>query len=183
MKCPFCGFAEDRVVDSREIEESAAVRRRRECAGCARRFTTYERVDEIPYMVVKKDGRREKFDRQKMLTGLQHACEKRPVAMRRLDELVGEAESFLNEAPDRERTTAELGAFIMDGLKQLDTVAYIRFASVYREFKDAAEFRDELEKLVQSRMEGELALPGPAPAPPAANAPAHPVFEPQMSRV
>ena len=151
MKCPFCGFTQDRVVDSREIEESAAVRRRRECEGCARRFTTYERIDEIPYMVVKKDGRREKFDRQKMLTGLQHACEKRPIAMRRLEELADSAETYLNDAPDRERSTAELGTLIMDGLKRLDTVAYIRFASVYREFKDAAEFRDELEQLVQSR--------------------------------
>ena len=178
MKCPFCGFAEDRVVDSREIEESSAVRRRRECTGCTRRFTTYERVDEIPYMVVKKDGRREKFDRQKMLTGLQHACEKRPVAMRQLDELVGQAGTFLNEAPDRERTTAELGALMMDGLKRLDTVAYIRFASVYREFKDAAEFRDELEQLVQSRAEAALTLPDPLATPGAstqAKAAAHPL--------
>ena len=153
MKCPFCGFAQDRVVDSREIEESAAVRRRRECDRCTKRFTTYERIDEIPYMVVKKDGRREKFDRQKMLTGLQHACEKRPVAMRQLEVLADSAENFLNEAPERERSTAELGQLIMEGLKKLDTVAYIRFASVYREFKDAAEFRDELERLVQSRTE------------------------------
>ncbi len=138
-------------MDSREIEEAAAVRRRRECERCNKRFTTYERIDEIPYMVVKKDGRREKFDRQKMLVGLQHACEKRPIAMRQLEELTDAAEVFLNDAPDRERTTAELGTLIMDGLKKLDTVAYIRFASVYREFKDAAEFRDELEQLVQSR--------------------------------
>lgn len=127
------------------------MRRRRECERCTRRFTTYERLDEIPCMVVKKDGRREKFDRQKMLTGLQHACEKRPVAMRQLEELVGEAEVFLNEAQERERSTSELGELIMQGLKKLDTIAYIRFASVYREFKDAAEFRDELEQLVQSR--------------------------------
>ena len=150
MKCPFCGFTQDRVVDSREIEESAGVRRRRECDRCNKRYTTYERVDEIPYMVVKKDGRRERFDRQKVLTGLQHACEKRPIAMRQLEELVAEAENFLNDAPDRERTTSELGELIMDGLKRLDPVAYIRFASVYREFKDAAEFRDELERVVQS---------------------------------
>ena len=154
MKCPFCGFAQDRVVDSREIEESAAVRRRRECDRCTKRFTTYERIDEIPYMVVKKDGRREKFDRQKMLKGLQHACEKRPIAMRQLEALVDAAEVYLNDAPDRERTTSELGRVIMDGLKQLDTVAYIRFASVYREFKDAAEFRDELEQLVQAATAG-----------------------------
>jgi transcriptional repressor NrdR len=151
MKCPFCGFTQDRVVDSREIEESAGVRRRRECDRCNKRYTTYERVDEIPYMVVKKDGRRERFDRQKVLTGLQHACEKRPIAMRQLEELVAEAEIFLSDAPDRERTTSELGELIMDGLKRLDPVAYIRFASVYREFKDAAEFRDELERVVQSR--------------------------------
>jgi transcriptional repressor NrdR len=151
MKCPYCSFTQDRVVDSREIEESAAVRRRRECERCARRFTTYERLDEIPCMVVKKDGRREKFDRQKMLTGLQHACEKRPVAMRQLEDLVGEAEVYLNEAAERERSTSELGELIMNGLKKIDTIAYIRFASVYREFKDAAEFRDELEALVQSR--------------------------------
>ena len=151
MKCPFCGFTQDRVVDSREIEESAAVRRRRECERCTRRFTTYERIDEIPYMVVKKDGRREKWERHKMLTGLQHACEKRPIAMRQLEELVDRAETFLNDAPDRERTTSELGELIMDGLKALDTVAYIRFASVYREFKDEAEFRDELERIVEAR--------------------------------
>ena len=150
MKCPFCGFAQDRVVGSRELEESAAVRRRRECDRCSKRFTTYERIDEIPYMVVKKDGRREKFDRQKMLTGLQHACEKRPIAMRQLEQLVDAAEAYLSEAPERERTTSELGSLIMDGLKKLDTIAYIRFASVYREFKDAAEFRDELEQLVQA---------------------------------
>lgn len=152
MKCPFCAFTQDRVVDSREIEDSGAVRRRRECEGCSRRFTTYERIDEIPYMVVKKDGRRERFDRQKMLTGLQHACEKRPIAMRQLEALADAAETFLNDASDRERTTAELGELLMDGLKQIDTIAYIRFASVYREFKDAAEFRAELEQLAQSRI-------------------------------
>ncbi len=149
MKCPFCGFAQDRVVDSREIE--AAVRRRRECDRCARRFTTYERIDEIPYMVVKKDGRRERFDRQKLLTGLQHACEKRPIAMRQMEELVSAAESYLSEAPDRERTTAELGELMMDGLKKLDPVAYIRFASVYREFKDAADFHNELGRVLNER--------------------------------
>ncbi len=147
MKCPYCGYGQDRVVDSREIDDSAAVRRRRECDRCTRRFTTYERYDEIPCMVVKKDGRRERFDRHKILTGLQHACEKRPVAMRELEELVAAAETFLNDAPDRERSTSELGELIMDGLKRLDTVAYIRFASVYREFKDVAEFREELERI------------------------------------
>lgn len=164
MRCPYCGFTQDRVVDSREIEEAAGVRRRRECERCAKRFTTYERIDEIPYMVVKKDGRREKWERQKMLTGLQHACEKRPVAMRQLEELVSQAEIFLSEAPDRERTTAALGEFIMDGLKRLDTVAYIRFASVYREFKDVAEFRDELERVLQSRSQEKISTHEAAPA-------------------
>ena len=163
MKCPFCGFTQDRVVDSREIEESAAVRRRRECDRCSKRFTTYERLDEIPCMVVKKDGRREKFDRQKMLTGLQHDCEKRPIAMRQLEEIVDAAEVFLNDAPDRERSTSELGLLTMEGLRKLDTIAYIRFASVYREFKDAAEFRDELERLVQSRTQAAVAAAEPAP--------------------
>lgn len=157
MKCPFCGFTQDRVVDSREIEESAAVRRRRECERCSRRFTTYERIDQIPLMVIKKDGRREPWDRAKMLTGLQHACEKRPIAMRQLEEIVDRAESFSNDAPDRERTTAELGELIMNELKKLDTVAYIRFASVYRAFKDEAEFREELERLVSARAGASLA--------------------------
>ena len=147
MKCPFCGHGQDRVVDSREIDDSSAVRRRRECDRCTRRYTTYERYDEIPCMVVKKDGRRERFDRLKILNGLQHACEKRPVSMRQLEELVAAAEAFLNDAPDRERSTSALGEFMIDGLKRLDTVAYIRFASVYREFKDVAEFRDELERI------------------------------------
>ena len=115
-------------------------------------------------MVVKKDGRRERFDRQKMLTGLQHACEKRPIAMRQLEALVSSAETFLNDAPDRERTTSELGEQIMDGLKKLDPVAYIRFASVYREFKDAGEFRDELERVLHTRAQS-LTQPEPEPLP------------------
>ena len=147
MRCPFCGFGGDRVVDSREIDDSAAVRRRRECDRCTKRFTTYERVDAVPFMVVKKDGRRERFDRQKILTGLRHACEKRPGAVRDLEALVDAAEAYLSDAPDRERSTVQLGELIMDGLRKLDTVAYIRFASVYREFKDVAEFRDELERI------------------------------------
>ncbi len=175
MKCPFCGYTEDRVVDSREIEESAAVRRRRECNHCTRRFTTYERLDEIPCMVVKKDGRRERFDRQKILTGLQHACEKRPVAMRELEQLVEAAETFLNDAADRERTTAELGQLIMDGLKRLDTVAYIRFASVYREFKDVAEFREELEQLAQSRAHAAEPAKPVRPTPAQKDQAAHPL--------
>lgn len=150
MKCPYCGYGQDRVVDSRESKEADAIRRRRECEKCGRRFTTYERIDEIPYMVVKKDGRRERFDRQKVLSGLLRACEKRPVPSAQLEKIVDAAESFLIDAPERERTTAEIGTLIMDHLKGLDTVAYIRFASVYRDFKDVNEFKEELESLLDT---------------------------------
>lgn len=137
-------------MDSRESKEADAIRRRRECEKCGRRFTTYERIDEIPYMVVKKDGRRERFDRQKVLSGLLRACEKRPVPSAQLERIVDAAESFLIDAPERERTTAEIGELIMNHLKGLDTVAYIRFASVYRDFKDVNEFKEELEDLLGS---------------------------------
>ncbi|QHS52133.1 transcriptional regulator NrdR [Edaphobacter sp. 12200R-103] len=148
MKCPYCGFTQDRVVDSRESKEADSIRRRRECEGCNKRFTTYERIDEIPYMVVKKDGRREKFDRQKVLSGLLHACEKRPVAAVKLEQIVDETEAFVVDSPERERSTAEVGELIMSRLKDIDTVAYIRFASVYRDFKDVSEFKQELEQLL-----------------------------------
>jgi len=148
MKCPYCGFLQDRVIDSRESREADSIRRRRECEGCNRRFTTYERIDEIPYMVVKKDGRREKFERQKVLSGLLHACEKRPISAAKLEQLVDESESYVTEASERERTTTEIGELIMERLKALDTVAYIRFASVYRDFKDVREFKEELEQLL-----------------------------------
>jgi transcriptional repressor NrdR len=148
MKCPYCGFGQDRVVDSRESKEADSIRRRRECERCNRRFTTYERIDEIPYMVVKKDGRRERFDRQKILSGLLRACEKRPVSSSQLEKIVDATETFLVDAPERERTTSEIGELIMEQLKGLDTVAYIRFASVYRDFKDVREFKEELEGLL-----------------------------------
>src|SRR2546423_9043229 len=148
MKCPFCGHLQDKVVDSRESKEGDAIRRRRQWLACQRRFTTYERIDEIPYMVVKKDGRREKFDRQKVLAGLLRASEKRPISMGKLEQIVNEAETFVIDSPERERTTAEVGELIMDRLKQQDTVAYIRFASVYRDFKDVREFGAELEQLM-----------------------------------
>jgi transcriptional repressor NrdR len=151
MKCPFCGFAQDRVVDSRESKEADSIRRRRECEKCERRFTTYERIDEIPYMVVKKDGRREKFERHKVLSGLLRACEKRPVSAAQLEAIVDATESYLTDAPERERTTSEIGELIMENLKALDTVAYIRFASVYRDFKDVREFKEELEQLLHTR--------------------------------
>ena len=150
MKCPFCGFAQDKVVDSRESKDADAIRRRRECEKCGKRFTTYERIDEIPYMVVKKDGRREKFDRQKVLSGLLHSCQKRPISTAKLQQLVDEAESYVVDSPDRERSTSELGELIMKRLREMDTVAYIRFASVYRDFKDVREFEAELRELLSS---------------------------------
>jgi transcriptional repressor NrdR len=154
MKCPYCGFGQDRVVDSRESKEADSIRRRRECERCNRRFTTYERIDEIPYMVVKKDGRRERFDRQKVLSGLLRACEKRPVPSSQLEKIVDATEAYLVDAPERERTTAEVGELIMQHLKGLDTVAYIRFASVYRDFKDVREFKEELEGLLGAGRSG-----------------------------
>lgn len=151
MKCPYCGFAQDRVVDSRESKEADSIRRRRECEGCNKRFTTYERIDEIPYMVVKKDGRRERFERQKVLSGLLQACQKRPVSAGKLEAIVDETETRLMDAPERELTTREIGELIMTRLKGLDTVAYIRFASVYRDFKDVREFKAELEQLLSHK--------------------------------
>ncbi len=148
MKCPFCGFENDKVVDSRESKEGESIRRRRECLKCEKRFTTYERIDEIPYMVVKKDGRREKFERQKVLAGVLRACEKRPISMGKMEQIVNDVEQFVVDATDRERTASELGELIMDQLKNIDKVAYIRFASVYRDFKDVSEFHAELEHLL-----------------------------------
>jgi transcriptional repressor NrdR len=151
MLCPFCGQLGDKVVDSRESKEGAAIRRRRECLSCSRRFTTYERIDEIPYMVVKKDGRREKFDRQKVLNGLLHACEKRPVSMASLEDLVNEAEQMVIGASEGECSTTTVGERLMDRLKQLDKVAYVRFASVYRDFQDEEEFLKELTTLIRQK--------------------------------
>ena len=151
MKCPFCSHLDDKVIDSREARTGDLIRRRRECLKCARRFTTYERIDEIPYMVIKKDGRREKFERQKILQGLLKACEKRPVPVTKLETIVDEAEAFVSEAKDRERTTSEIGELLMNRLKKLDKVAYVRFASVYLDFKDVKEFMDELKGLLKER--------------------------------
>src|SRR5579863_5588852 len=153
MKCPFCGNVEDRVVDSREAKAGDAIRRRRHCERCGRRFTTYERIDEIPYMVVKKDGRREKFDRHKILAGLLKACERRPVAPAKLEEIVNEAEAYVTESQERERPTTGVGELVMNRLKKLDKVAYVRFASVYLDFKDVREFMDELKDLLKARKE------------------------------
>lgn len=151
MKCPFCNHLLDKVVDSRESKEGDAIRRRRECLACERRYTTYERIDEVPYMVIKKDGRREKFDRQKVLAGLLKACEKRPVSMARLSELVNQVESKVSDSPDREVTTTEVGESLMDNLRDLDKIAYVRFASVYRDFQDEQAFFDELKNLIRQK--------------------------------
>lgn len=151
MNCPFCGFKEDRVIDSRESKEGDVIRRRRECLQCLRRFTTYERIDEVPYMVVKKDGRREKFDRQKVLSGLLKACEKRPVPMTKLAELVDEVEGALADKVDREISTTEIGEMLTRRLLALDKIAYVRFASVYRDFQDVEAFLSELKELMRQK--------------------------------
>jgi transcriptional repressor NrdR len=138
----------DKVVDSRESKEGEVIRRRRECLECGRRFTSYERIDEIPYMVVKKDGSRERFERQKLIAGLLKACEKRPVSVAALEKVADRIEATLQERPEKEIATAEIGQFVMAALKDLDEVAYVRFASVYRNFRDISEFRKQLEELL-----------------------------------
>jgi transcriptional repressor NrdR len=151
MTCPYCGHREDRVIDSRESKEGDSIRRRRECLACERRFTTYERCDEVPSMVIKKDGRRESFDRQKVLNGLLRACEKRPVSMGTLAGLVNDIESEVLESPDRELSTMVIGERLMERLHALDKIAYVRFASVYRDFQDLEEFLGELKNVMLQR--------------------------------
>ena len=154
MTCPFCSHREDKVIDSRESKEADVVRRRRECLSCGRRFTTYERIDEIPYMVIKKGGRREKFERQKVLNGLLKACEKRPISVSKLAEIVDAVEGKLSDNVDREMTTTEIGEMVADRLQVLDKVAYVRFASVYRDFQDVDAFIGELQALVKQKRPG-----------------------------
>ncbi len=151
MMCPFCGFKEDKVIDSRESKEGDVIRRRRQCIKCDRRFTTYERSDEIPFMVIKKDGRREKFDRQKVLNGLLKACEKRPVGMGKLAEIVDFVETQIVESQDRELSTTTIGELLMERMKALDKIAYVRFASVYRDFQDVEAFLSELKDVLHKR--------------------------------
>ncbi len=151
MLCPFCGHLQDKVIDSRETKEGESIRRRRECLQCTRRFTTYERIDEIPYMAIKKDGRREKFERQKVLSGLLKACEKRPIPMTKLANLVDEIEGLLNDAPDREIPTSKIGELLMQRLQILDKIAYVRFASVYRDFQDEDAFFNEMKNLMRQK--------------------------------
>ena len=151
MKCPFCGHLADKVVDSRESKEGEAIRRRRQCLQCEKRFTSYERIDQIPYMVVKKDGRRERFDREKVMSGLLKACERRAVPVTRLEAIVDQVEQALQESSDKEVATTHIGEFVMLELKGLDQVAYVRFASVYRDFKDANEFIETIRGLLGKR--------------------------------
>ena len=151
MKCPFCAELKDRVVDSRESRDGHTVRRRRECLSCGRRFTSYEQIEDIPYMVVKNDGSRQDFDRRKLLIGLHKACEKRPVPAIDLQQIVDDVEHRLHEQEDREMSTEDIGNIVMARLKDLDQIAYVRFASVYRKFEDLDAFMEELNKLVHQR--------------------------------
>ena len=151
MKCPFCGHKTDKVVDSRESEDGAVIRRRRECMGCGKRFTTYEHTEDVPLFVVKRDGSREMFDRNKILNGIIKACEKRPVSREAIERLVNEIERDIRADYDTEVSAADIGERVMDKLAELDDVAYVRFASVYRQFKDVREFMKELEQLIGSQ--------------------------------
>ncbi len=153
MNCPFCGHADNRVVDSRDVRNGSEVRRRRECAACERRFTTYERVDELATTVVKRDGRRESFDREKLLNGLLRACEKRPVPRKDLVTIVDAVETALSAREVREMSSEEIGNMVIQELRRLDQVAYVRFASVYRRFEDVNQFMDELKTLLMQRDE------------------------------
>lgn len=148
MKCPFCGYEESKVIDSRPTDEGERIRRRRECLKCAKRFTTYEMIESLPIIVIKKDGSRETFDRQKLLTGMLRACEKRPVSIETLDRAITDIETVIQNSLDREVSSDKIGELVMEKLKDIDEVAYVRFASVYRQFKDINTFMTELNKLL-----------------------------------
>lgn len=149
MKCPFCGYIEDKVIDSRPTDEGSAIRRRRECIKCSKRFTTYEKVESLPLMVIKKDKSRQPFDREKLMNGLLRACEKRPISINDLEKMVESIETQLHNSLQREVTTEDIGELVMAKLKNMDEVAYVRFASVYRQFKDINTFMDELKNLLR----------------------------------
>ena len=151
MKCPYCGFKESKVVDSRPAEEGSSIRRRRECLSCSKRFTTYETVESLPMVVVKRDGSRQTFDKVKLINGMVRACEKRPVALSSLEQIADDIEQELQSALEREISTTEIGEMVMDRLKDVDEVAYVRFASVYRSFKDINTFMEELTKLLKQK--------------------------------
>jgi transcriptional repressor NrdR len=148
MKCPYCGHAEDKVVDSRSTQEDSAIRRRRECLRCGKRFTTYEYIEDVSLMVIKKDGRREAFDRKKILSGVMRACEKRPISIEKMEDIVAMIERQIQKKSDREVPSSRIGELIMEKLKELDDVAYVRFASVYRQFKDVGQFMNELKDML-----------------------------------
>ncbi len=148
MKCPYCDYMESKVVDSRPTDEGQAIRRRRECINCGKRFTTYEKIEEIPIIVVKKDGNRQIYDRNKLLNGIIKSCEKRPVSMNDIEEIVDSIEKKLSNSLEKEITSREIGEMVMDRLKDIDEVSYVRFASVYRQFKDVNSFMDELKKIL-----------------------------------
>ncbi|MBQ1525425.1 MAG: transcriptional repressor NrdR [Firmicutes bacterium] len=156
MKCPYCDYPDSKVIDSRPTEDGRAIRRRRECISCGKRFTTYEKVEEVLFMVVKRDGSRESFDRNKILNGIIKACEKRPVTREQMDEVVNNIERGLNNMMEKEISSAFIGEVVMDHLKELDEVAYVRFASVYRQFKDVSTFIAEIEKLLGPESSGKL---------------------------
>lgn len=149
MKCPYCGWQEDKVIDSRSSQEGDAIRRRRECSKCQRRFTTYEHIEQTPLMVIKKDGRRESFDKKRILTGVIKACEKRPVSMDKIEVMVDEIERYLQKNYEKEVKSREIGELLMERLRDFDEVAYVRFASVYREFKDLGQFMKEMKQLLK----------------------------------
>jgi len=151
MKCPYCGHLGDKVVDSRESREGDVIRRRRQCLSCSKRFTSRERLEDIEYRVIKKDGNRESFQRQKLIAGLLTASEKRPVSIQKLEEIADRVEAELQERPEREMSTKDIGAKLMQELKQLDQIAYVRFASVYRQFRDVGQFRREVDELQKSK--------------------------------
>ncbi|MDF2593054.1 MAG: transcriptional regulator NrdR [Clostridia bacterium] len=151
MKCPYCGYSESKVVDSRPTDEETAIRRRRECEKCAKRFTTYEKIEEVPLVIIKKDGSREVYQRGKLINGFLKACEKRPVSLKQIEEVVDEIEKELYNSMDKEIDSKKIGEMVMKRLKQLDDVAYVRFASVYRQFKDLNTFMEELNKLINER--------------------------------
>ena len=151
MKCPYCGYLESKVVDSRPADEGASIRRRRECLACHKRFTTYETMESLPLMVIKKDGSRQTFDKTKLLNGMIRACEKRPVAFATLEDMANEIEQVLQNDMDREIPSARIGELVMERLKKVDEVAYVRFASVYRQFKDISTFMEELNKLLAEK--------------------------------
>ena len=151
MKCPFCGFLESKVIDSRPAEEGATIRRRRECLACQKRFTTYEIIERLPLVVVKRDGSRQTFDRVKLINGMVRACEKRPVSLAQLEKIADEIEQELQSALEREISTVDIGEMVMRRIKEVDEVAYVRFASVYRSFKDINTFMEELTKLLSDK--------------------------------